>query len=122
MFGKPPPEEINPPMPELSEVIAPEGTGLAKNNDDTELTNSMKALKPDDRAETARVVEKISGILSPYFIVLVGLILYDENFLFGSILIVTGILSLLKVSRSDITDAIAKIKASFSSPDDGGTF
>jgi hypothetical protein len=62
---------------------------------------------------TVKLVEKISGILSPYFIVIVGLYLYDNNFLFGSILILVGILSLLKISYEDIWQWIEKIKSLF---------
>ncbi|NCO74465.1 MAG: hypothetical protein GW795_10710 [Cyanobacteria bacterium] len=62
---------------------------------------------------TVKLVEKISGILSPYFIVIVGLYLYDNNFLFGSILILVGILSLLKISYEDIWQWIEKIKHLF---------
>ncbi len=47
-------------------------------------------------------VEKISTILSPYFIVIVGLTLYENNFLIGTLLIVLGILSLLKISYQDV--------------------
>ncbi len=52
--------------------------------------------------EIVEVVEKISGILSPYFIVLVGLLLYKQNFYIANTLIVIGILSLLKISWGDI--------------------
>ena len=47
-------------------------------------------------------VEKISRIASPYFIAIVGLSLYEENFFLGTILISVGILSLLKVSAKDV--------------------
>jgi hypothetical protein len=59
------------------------------------------------------LVEKISGILSPYFIVIAGLYLYDDNFFFGTILILVGILSLLKISYEDIWQWIEKIKHLF---------
>jgi hypothetical protein len=64
----------------------------------------------EEQPATVKLVEKISGILSPYFIVLVGLYLYDDNFLFGGVLILTGILSLLKISYKDIWKGINKIK------------
>jgi hypothetical protein len=52
--------------------------------------------------EIVEVVEKISVILSPYFIVLVGLLLYKENVYIANSLILIGILSLLKISWGDI--------------------
>lgn len=60
--------------------------------------------------EMVKLVEKISGILSPYFIVLVGLFLYEDNFLIGSSLIAIGILSLLKISLKDIGKWINDLK------------
>lgn len=63
-----------------------------------------------EQPATVKLVEKISGILSPYFIVIVGLYLYDDNFFFGGILILIGILSLLKISYQDIWRGIDKVK------------
>ncbi len=61
-------------------------------------------------SELVNTVEKISRIVSPYFIVVVGLSLYDNNFLIGGILIVVGILSLFKVSLKDVTNAFNSVK------------
>lgn len=72
-------------------------------------TNQVELEQP----QLVKLVEKISGILSPYFIVIVGLYLYDNNFLFGSLLILIGILSLLKVSYQDILGWIEQIKSFF---------
>ena len=58
-----------------------------------------------EKSELVLNFEKISRIISPYFIVLIGVALYDRNFLIGLILIVTGILYLLKVSTKDIAKA-----------------
>ena len=66
-----------------------------------------------EQSQLVKLVEKISGILSPYFIVIVGLYLYDNNFFFGSILILIGMLSLLKISYEDIWQGIEKIKDFF---------
>ncbi len=61
-------------------------------------------------SELVNTVEKISRIVSPYFIVVVGLSLYDDNFLIGGILILVGILSLFKVSLQDVTNAFKSVK------------
>lgn len=82
-----------------------------QNNEELWDTESEK----NDSTPIVKLVEKISGILSPYFIVIVGLYLYDDNFLFGSILILTGVLSLLKISYDDIWQWIKKIKEIFKS-------
>jgi hypothetical protein len=119
MFSNLPPEESS---SDLSDVIFPKQESLTENRDDTEVSRAIKAIPPETQLETVKVVEKVSSILSPYFIVLVGLFLYQDNFLFGSILIITGILSLLKISWTDIVNAIDKIKTNLNSPDDGSTF
>jgi hypothetical protein len=63
--------------------------------------------------EAVNVIEKISGIFSPYFIVLVGLFLYEDNVLVGLALIVVGIFSLLKLSWQDLRPILEKIKGFF---------
>ena len=79
----------------------------ASNNDDSET----------EQPQLVKLVEKISGILSPYFIVIVGLYLYDDNFLFGTVLIIVGIMSLLKISYQDIKQWIEQIKGFFNNKD-----
>ena len=55
-----------------------------------------------ENSQLVNNVEKISRIVSPYFIAIAGLSLYDKNFFIGTILITVGILSLLKVSAKDV--------------------
>ncbi|BAQ64261.1 hypothetical protein [Geminocystis sp. NIES-3709] len=101
MFSKNNPEkQVN--NPQVQDLII-------KNNPE-----SMTPELPNEQQSILKLVEKISSILSPYFIVIVGLYLYDNNFLFGSILILVGILSLLKISYEDIWEWIDKIKNLFS--------
>lgn len=66
-----------------------------------------------EQIKTVKLVEKISSILSPYFIVIVGLYLSDDSFIIGFILIVVGILSLLKISYQDIISFAVNIKDIF---------
>lgn len=70
--------------------------------------------RPDaESPEVVRVAEKISGVISPYFIALVGLYLYEHNSFFGFLLIGTGVLSLLKISLFDLGRWSAAIKDFF---------
>jgi hypothetical protein len=78
---------------------------------DTELNLS----KSNPQPEIVNVVEKISSILSPYFIVLVGLFLYENNFFIGTLLIFVGIFSLLKLSWKDIKAVLDQIQNFFKS-------
>lgn len=71
-----------------------------------------------EQIQTVKLVEKISSILSPYFIVIVGLYLSDDSFLIGFVLIVIGILSLLKISLQDIIALIDKAKTAIAGKDD----
>lgn len=98
--------------PEKNPLHSPEMENLSNQDNDDLFDTQMEEI---DTPPVVKLVEKISGILSPYFIVIVGLYLYDDNFLFGSILILIGILSLLKVSYEDVWQWIEKIKGIFKS-------
>ena len=78
----------------------PESLPETSTSENSEVVNS----------ELVNTVEKISRIVSPYFIVVVGLSLSDDNFLIGGILIVVGILSLFKVSLQDLTNVFNQVK------------
>ena len=84
--------------------------------DDTELTLG-KSIPLGDETQTVQTVEKISGIVSPYFIVIVGLLLSEQNFFIGIILIFVGIFSLLKLSWQDIERVLESILNFFQSQD-----
>jgi len=79
-------------------------------NNDPYSTPIADSVMDKEQIQTVKLVEKISGILSPYFIVIVGLYLCDRSFLIGFIFILIGILSLLKVSVKDILGLVDKIK------------
>lgn len=82
---------------------------MAINDTESTLSNSH------NQPEVVNVVEKISGILSPYFIVLVGLFLYENNFFIGTLLIFVGIFSLLKLSWKDIKLVLDQVQKFFKS-------
>ena len=121
MFGKPrepqkpekPPERANLQDIELTPKIT-----LDNSQQDTLLQNESEKvaeeskLKLESDSELVNTVEKISRIVSPYFVVVVGLALYDNNFLIGTILILVGILSLLKVSTKDVATFVEWVKKS----------
>lgn len=87
---------------------------LETSNEDTELSLGQPTMnKTDSTPESVQVVEKISGILSPYFIVLVGLFLYDSNFFIGTTLIAVGIFSLLKLSWRDLQNLVNQLTSFF---------
>ena len=83
--------------------------------DTTRIESSVSQVKTEettelDTSEVVNNVEKISRIVSPYFIVLIGLALYRENVLIGIILIGMGLLFLLKVSTKDIATFFKWVK------------
>ncbi len=90
--------------PEIKEmVINPQDKSESELFD---LESNLEIKKPD----IVNIVEKISKILSPYFIVIVGLYIYDDNFFIGTILITIGIISLLKISYEDVVAWFEGIK------------
>jgi hypothetical protein len=90
---------------------------LEKKSGEIKLFDSFEQETIEQQPEVINTVEKISKIISPYFIVIVGLSLYENNFLIGTALIAIGILSLLKVSWQDIVMFIETIKSIFVSTD-----
>lgn len=112
MFGRPSKESASPDSPgtpqDTTAVPPPMATHATRVESENKLTQKTDLTSP----EIVGVAEKISGIVSPYFIVIVGLLLYEENFLVGIILILSGILSLLKISWKDIGDFLGNIKNS----------
>lgn len=99
MFGKPR-EPQKPEQPDLQDIrlSIPQSPPPITQQD----TLLQKELELEEKSELVLAVEKISRIVSPYFIVIVGLSLYENNFFIGTILIVVGILSLSKVSANDV--------------------
>ncbi len=123
MFGKPresqKPEkspEKTAEKPNLQDIQLPPRISLDNSQQDTLLqtqsttTTEESELNLESDSELVSTVEKISRIVSPYFVVVVGLALYDNNFLIGTILILVGILSLLKVSTKDVATFLEWIK------------
>lgn len=135
MFSRQP-KENKPPSPFSEPTVIPDdittadefqemmaAASLEENDqEDTEITSSA-SLTPSfsshsrTNPEVVTIVEKISGILSPYFIVLVGLFLYKNNVFLGTILIIVGILSLLKISWRDITSLWKNLQNTLNSQD-----
>ena len=104
MFGKPS-RETKPETTTEDTSFNQFSTNLAIDKDRSSqlsVTEPEIEITESENSELVNTVEKISLIVSPYFIVIVGLSLYEKNFLIGTILIVVGILSLLKVSSRDI--------------------
>ncbi|MDJ0842833.1 hypothetical protein [Crocosphaera sp.] len=121
MFGRQPKEEKSPENIEIPEIMFPSESELEDSSqDDTELSKISKkeqASSIEENPEIVTIVEKISGVVSPYFIVVVGLILSDHNFLLGLLLIIVGILALLKISLTDIIGLFIEIKDGLTSDD-----
>ncbi len=121
MFGRQPKEDKSTENIEIPDIMFPSESELEETaEDDTELSQvsikkTSSAIK--ENPEIVTIVEKISGIVSPYFIVVVGLILYDDNFFLGLLLIAVGILSLLKLSLTDIIGFFIDIKEGLTSDD-----
>ena len=107
MFGKSPREPEKPTMSDLKDIkLSPPTTANLTPPQDTRLQTEEIA----EDQELVSTVERISRIVSPYFIAIVGLALYENNFLIGTILIVVGILSLLKVSTNDVGNFLEWLK------------
>lgn len=111
MFGKSR-ETRKSETPEIPDLKLPENFAL---DNKVKTPNPLTTQKPDlvtvpktdevkeiETSELVSNIEEIGRIVSPYFIAIVGLSLYEKNFFLGTILISVGILSLLKVTAKDI--------------------
>jgi hypothetical protein len=107
MFEKPPREPNSPEVKDLPDMVFPIKPTL-----ETPPENSAVTSQP----ESVTVTEKISKILSPYFIVLVGLFLYDRNGFIGFILVGAGVISILGFSWSNLPKVVEEVKKFFRSP------
>ena len=121
MFGRQPKEEQSPEDFEVGDIMFPSDSeiedGLEEDTELSKLSKKEQVSLDKNNPEIVNIVEKISGIISPYFIVIVGLVLSDDNFLLGLLLIAVGILSLLKISWRDILGVFLDIKDGLSSDD-----
>lgn len=124
MFSKSPRESTKTQTPDLPELKLPENLVLDVGKKDSKSlavkSTTTKRAKPNrqeminlENSELVNDIEKISRIVSPYFISIIGVSIYEDNFFFGSILIAVGILSLLKVSARDVADLLEWIKDFF---------
>ena len=125
MFSKTPRESTPMQTPNIPELRLPENLVLdvgSKSNKSLAVKSvTKKRVKPnrqellleEENSELVNNIEKISRIASPYFIAIVGLSLYKDNFFFGSTLIAVGILSLLKVSAGDVASLLEWVKDFF---------
>jgi hypothetical protein len=114
MFGRTPKEnKPSDPSDLLDSMMSSQLAKAEEKSKELDIFDSEEEI--EEQSEIVRNVENISGIVSPYFIVIVGLFLYERNFLIGTILIAIGILSLLKISWEDILNFIETIKSLFSS-------
>ena len=97
---------------ETANIDEPEIKEMVINSPETSKSelSQMESNVDIDNPNIVNVVEKISKILSPYFIAIVGLYIYDKNYFIGTILIIIGILSLLKISYKDIVGWLEGIK------------
>lgn len=108
MFGKSPRQPQKPTMSDLQDIkLTPPPTTTSINSQDTLIQTKTEVIESNELVLT---VEKISRIVSPYFVVVIGLALYDSNFFIGTILIVVGILSLLKVTTRDVGNFLDWLK------------
>ncbi len=123
MFGKsyrtPNPEE-----PSTNILNQPGINPLSDTDEENVIAENKSEVKPSfvsqkeqkievsdlDTPEVVNNVEKISRIVAPYFIALIGLSLYRDNFLIGTILIATGLVSLFKVSTKDVATFFTWVK------------
>jgi hypothetical protein len=109
MFGRQP--QKNQPQDNINLDLELDDVNLSGQQSPSiaETQQQVTVLQPE-KSELVNTVEKISRIISPYFVVIVGLAVYEKNFLIGTILILVGILALLKITARDVATFFEWIK------------
>lgn len=110
MFGKPPRESQKPNISDLKDIKLSPPTQVTQVNLTPAQNTLLQTEVMSEDKELVSTVEKVSRIVSPYFIAIVGLALYEHNVLIGTILIIVGILSLLKISTNDVGNFLEWLK------------
>lgn len=116
MFGKSPREPQKPTISDLQDIQLTPPTDTdnldSPQNDpqDTLLQEETEVIEVVESNEPVSTAERVSRIASPYFVAIVGLALYKENFVIGTVLILIGIISLLKIGTRDIANFLEWLK------------
>ncbi|MEL6578857.1 MAG: hypothetical protein AAFQ14_03820 [Cyanobacteria bacterium J06621_12] len=107
MFGKSPREPQKPTVSDLKDIKLSPPSPVSLTPPQDTLLQTEEIIEDQELVST---VERISRIVSPYFIAIVGLALYESNFLLGTVFILIGILSLLRVTTNDIGNFLEWLK------------
>lgn len=86
------------------------GEELSTTKSEDKVSLPLETVQEKGNSDLVITVEKISKIISPYFVALLGLYLYRDNGLFGTLLIGIGIVTLLKISSQDMVNLTVKIR------------
>ncbi|MDJ0717434.1 MAG: hypothetical protein QNJ54_24985 [Prochloraceae cyanobacterium] len=111
MFGKSPKPiqpDIEPIVPDVSVTPEPQPVYETTQPESTFMNDSNL-----EKSELVNKAETINAVISPYFLVIVGLLLYDKNFFLGLGLLIIGLLSLFRITFQDILALFENIKKFF---------
>jgi len=81
----------------------------ASEESDTDITAAAELA---NELAVVTIVEKISQIVTPYFIVIVALYIYNTSAFLGTILLAIGIISLLKIKQKNVNNFLTLLKQS----------
>ncbi|MGF1479517.1 MAG: hypothetical protein ACFB4I_08505 [Cyanophyceae cyanobacterium] len=63
--------------------------------------------------EIVYICERISQIVAPYFVMTVGVLMYNKNFLLGTVLVVIGLLVMFKITWEKLMVFVNELLKSF---------
>ena len=88
-----------------------------KSLDHSQPASPLMSYSPLRNFDRIFLIERVSQVIAPYFITVVGLLLYKENFLLGTILLVIGVIVLFKITFTKIAVFVESVKSVFQSND-----
>ena len=115
MFGRQSKETQEDEQLETNESLFSYQTSLETDIEPSENANLGEnvSLKKGKDSEKMELADKINEIISPYFLVLIGALLYKDNVLLSLLFMGIGMVSLFKISAEDISGFIDWVKSLF---------
>ena len=115
MFGRQSKETQEDEQLETNEPVFSYQTSLETETEPSENAGLMEnaIFRKRQDSEKMELADKINEIISPYFLVLIGALLYKDNVLLSLLFMGIGMVSLLKISTEDIGGFIDWVKSLF---------
>lgn len=106
MFGKE--KEIKPVSNSFLNQMMEDEDFEADNTEEIDTEVTIQTL--NKQLQTVIIIEKISSVFAPYFLIIVGLDIYDRTWFLSMIFLSIGTISLLKITKEKVDNFLTWLK------------